>query len=230
MSLFSFSTIKSKKNSVSNHTGHRMTTGFAHTDSLYALMQLENYGLSKEAFAYAIQGWNLLKEQGKIMNEPIISIIDFTLPSDKKRLFVLNVATNELMFNTYVAHGKNSGNKMASTFSNKDNSYKSSLGFYITESVYSGKHGYSLKLNGAEKGFNDHALQRGIVMHSAHYVNELLALQQGFIGRSQGCPAIPSDQHKAIIDKIKNGSCLFIYAKDPNYLSHSAFIHAAQKV
>lgn len=230
MSLFSFSTTKSKKNIVINNTNYKSATIFSNTDSLYIVMQLESHGLSKEAFSYAIKGWNLLKEQGKIINEHIISIIDFTLPSDKKRLFVLNIETNELVFNTYVAHGKNSGNKIASAFSNKTNSYKSSLGFYVTESVYSGKHGYSLRLNGEEKGINDHAFQRGIVMHGASYVNELLANKQGFIGRSQGCPAIPSAQHKEIIDHIKNGSCLFIYANDKHYLSHSAFLQSDKKV
>lgn len=228
MSLASFSTVKSKKASTGNYL---KKTFFANpADSIYSTMQLDDYGLSKEAFILAVKGWDILKAQGKIVNEEVISIIDFSLPSNKKRLFVLNLQTMQLLFNTYVAHGKNSGSNIASTFSNKTNSYKSSLGFYVTESVYSGKHGYSLRLNGEEKGINDHAFQRGIVMHGASYVNELLANKQGFIGRSQGCPAIPSAQHKEIIDHIKNGSCLFIYANDKHYLSHSAFLQSDKKV
>ena len=224
LGLFSFSALHSKKELLKNKITPATTKPFTIIeDSLYNTMQLDNYGLSRSAFLYAIQGWSKLKEQGKIVNDKIISIIDFSLPSNKKRLFVIDVETMQVIFNTYVAHGRNSGVNVASNFSNKSNSYKSSLGFYITENVYSGKHGYSLKLNGEEKGFNDHAMQRGIVIHSANYVSEMAA-QRGFIGRSQGCPAIPANIHKEIIDKIKQGSCLFIYADDKNYLSHSSFI------
>ncbi len=121
--------------------------------------------------------------------------------------------------------GRNSGKDFASQFSNVGESYQSSLGFYVTKDTYNGTHGFSLRLEGEEKGFNDNALNRAIVMHSAWYVDEKIARSQGYIGRSQGCPAIPEALNKPIIETIKNGSCLFLYSANKNYLSHSKFVN-----
>ncbi len=191
---------------------------------LYEQLDLSAMGLSKEAFTYALAGFKKLVAVGKIQKENILSILDFSLPSGKKRFFVIDLNTNELLFHTYAAHGKQSGKNMATQFSNKPNSNKSSLGFYITGKTYQGKHGTSLRLEGEEKGFNDNALSRGIVMHSASYVNESVIAQQGFIGRSQGCPALPTNIYKPVIEKIKNGTCLFIYSPDKYYVSHSKIL------
>ncbi len=191
---------------------------------LYDSLQLNLKGLSKEAYNYALLGYNKLLQSGKLKNDETLTIIDFSLPSNAKRLFVIDMKLGEVLFNTLVSHGRNSGKDMANEFSNNTNSFKSSLGFYVTSDTYMGKHGLSMRLEGEEKGINDNALNRGIVMHSAEYVNESLIRSQGYIGRSQGCPAVPPQLHKAIIEKIKNGSCLFIYSPVKTYLSKSTFV------
>jgi hypothetical protein len=190
-------------------------------NGIYDSLRLDVLGLSRAAFKEALSGLNLLISAGDIQNDNILSIIDLSLPSSKKRLFVIDLNACKLVFRTYVSHGKNSGKEMATQFSNKPNSCESSLGFYVTGAAYIGQHGYSLKLNGIEEGINDNAYSRRIVMHSAPYVNERFAKKRGYIGRSEGCPAIPRTLHKYIIEKIKNGTCLFLYSPDKFYASHS---------
>lgn len=192
---------------------------------LFDFLHLGELGLSRQAFDYAIKGYNSLLSSGKIKNDETVSIVDFSLPSYAKRLFVIDVKKGKVLFNTYVSHGRNSGNAMATEFSNEINSNKSSLGFYTTCNIYKGKHGYSLRLNGEETGINDNAYNRGIVMHSAQYVSESTIKQLGFLGRSEGCPAVPQNLYKAIIAKIKNGSCLFMYSPNEDYLSHSQILN-----
>jgi len=194
--------------------------------ALYEKLGLQAMGLSREAFTYALSGFSNLMNAGKIQKDNILSILDFSIPSNKKRLFVIDLENGELLYNTYSSHGKNSGKVIPTDFSNQENSNKSSLGFYVTRETYNGKHGCSLRLEGEEEGFNSNALSRGIVMHSAAYVNEDVASRQGFIGRSQGCPAVPEAVSKSIINTIKNGSCLFIYSPDKNYLTKSKMIQA----
>jgi hypothetical protein len=184
-------------------------------------------GLSKQAYDYAMRGFNTLRDMGKLSNDSIISIVDFTLSSAKKRLFVLDLKNYKVLFNTYVAHGRNSGAEYAEHFSNSFSSNKSSLGFFVTGETYNGEHGYSLHLEGEEKGFNDNAYRRAIVMHCANYVDENYIKSKGYIGRSLGCPAIPEDVYKPIIDEIKDGSCLFLYSPNNYYLSHSRFLRNA---
>ncbi len=192
---------------------------------LYDSLHLNNSGLSRQAFSYAMKGYNYLLSLGKIKNDETVSIIDFSLPSYTKRLFVVDVKKGIVLFNTYVSHGRNSGKEVAGKFSNEPESFESSLGFYITSDTYNGKHGYSLRLEGEEAGINDNAFSRGIVMHSAPYVNERLIQKQGYIGRSEGCPAVPEKLYKPIIEKIKNGSCLFMYSPDKDYMTHSQIIN-----
>ena len=195
--------------------------------SVYDSLQLSDLGLSKQAYAYAIRGFKTLRDLGKLTNDSIISIVDFSLSSAEKRLFVIDIKNYKVLFNTYVAHGRNSGAEYAKLFSNNPRSNKSSLGFYVTGDTYSGEHGYSLRLEGEEKGINDNAFKRAIVMHSADYVNENYIQTKGYIGRSLGCPAIPEKVYKPIIDEIKDGSCLFIYSPNKYYLSHSRFLRQA---
>lgn len=192
--------------------------------SMYDSLKLASVGLTKQVFDYAMRGFDYLKSKGKIANQNIITIADLSKSSAKKRLFVIDLKNYRVLFNTYVAHGMNSGGEFAKYFSNIPESNKSSLGFYQTSDTYNGKHGYSLHLVGVEKGINDNAYSRDIVMHAADYVSENMINAKGYLGRSQGCPAVPERLHKQIIEKIKNGSCLFIYGQDKNYLSHSAIL------
>jgi hypothetical protein len=187
---------------------------------LYQKLELEQLGLSKKAFDLAIKGFEKLLAHGQLMNSAVLSIVDFSLPSSQKRLFVINIITQELIFYDYVAHGKNSGAAIAKNFSNKINSLKSSLGFFVTQNTYNGKNGLSLALDGKEKGINDHAMARSVVIHGAPYVNENFATQKNGIGRSWGCPAVPEKINASLIETIKDGSCFFIYA--PIYKKESA--------
>ncbi len=195
-------------------------------DVLYEDLDLQHLGLSKQTFDYAMKGFNLLIDQGKVENEHIISIVDFSMPSSKKRLFVIDIKQVKVVFNTYVAHGVNSGAAMAKEFSNSPESLKSSLGFYETQQTYEGGHGYSLRLQGLEKGINDNANSRDIVIHAADYVTEDFIKARGYIGRSWGCPALPEKLNKPIINKIKGGTCLFLFSPDKSYLSKSKIINA----
>jgi hypothetical protein len=192
--------------------------------SVYDSLHLDLSGLSRQAFVYAQKGWKKLIKQGKVVNESVMAIIDFSQSSDKKRLYILDMKNYKVLFNTLVAHGKKSGKEMASSYSNKPSSYKSSPGFYVTGETYIGSNGYSLKLQGMEKGINDKAAARAIVMHGADYVSESYVEEQGYIGRSQGCPAVPEEAAADIIDVIKNGACLFIYPATKNYTSRSPIL------
>ena len=190
--------------------------------TVYDSLHLNLAGLSQQAFEFAKAGLHKLVEEGKLLNDSIISIIDFSQPSSKKRLFILDLKNYKVLFNTLVAHGRNTGREWASYFSNQNSSYMSSPGFYITRETYEGKNGYSLKLEGVERGINDNAYERGIVMHGAPYVSDAFVNAQGYIGRSQGCPAVPVPVSRPIINTIKNGTCLFIY--HPSYVSHSGVL------
>lgn len=190
--------------------------------TIYDSLNLDNEGLDFETFDYALRGYEKLLANGQAKKSSVLSIVDFSQPSVNKRLYVIDLDNYELLYRTYVSHGRNSGNAVAKSFSNQMSSYQSSLGFYVTSETYRGKHGYSLRLEGMERGLNDNARKRAIVMHSASYADEGVIKQLGYLGRSQGCPAIPVAIHKQIINQIKDGSCLFIY--HPSYLSRSKFI------
>ena len=191
--------------------------------SVYDSLHLSLKGLSQQAFDYAKKGLNTLIEEGKLLNDSIISIIDFSQPSNKKRLFIIDLKNYQVLFNTLVAHGRNTGREWATSFSNQNSSYKSSPGFYITKETYEGKNGFSLKLEGVENGINDNAYERGIVIHGASYVSNDFVDAQGWIGRSQGCPAVPEQVSIPIINTIKNGTCLFVY--HPSYISRSTVLN-----
>jgi hypothetical protein len=192
----------------------------------YDNIGLNTAGLSWDAFHYAIKGRDILVKKGKIARDQVLTIVDFTKPSKEKRLYVIDLETEKLLFHTYVAHGRQSGVHFAEQFSNIPESFQSSLGFYETLGTYNGKHGYSLKLAGLEAGINDKAEARAIVIHSAAYVSEGFIKAQGYLGRSFGCPALPAALNKPIIDQIKGGSCLFIYSKDKNYFKRSPIINS----
>ncbi|WP_245891612.1 murein L,D-transpeptidase catalytic domain family protein [Flavobacterium faecale] len=161
-------------------------------------------------FTQALKGFYLLKEKGKIQKN-ILTLIDFSLSSNKERLWVIDLDTNTIMFNSLVAHGRNSGDEYAAEFSNRPESFMSSLGFYSTAEIYNGKHGMSLRLDGLEKGLNDNARERAVVIHGADYVSNNFIKNNRRLGRSLGCPAIPVALCNKIIQMIKDKSCLFIY-------------------
>jgi hypothetical protein len=192
---------------------------------LYDVLALDSLGLSREAFNEAVTGYLNLQRRGSIQNTGILSIVDFSIPSFKKRLFVLDLLNEKLLFNTLVAHGRNSGQILATKFSNRSRSFKSSLGFYLTGETYNGQNGYSLRLMGMEQGINDNAYRRGIIVHAASYVNDDISRRYGRLGRSEGCPAIPADIHRFVIEAIKNGSCFFIYGKDKRYAGRSKLLN-----
>ena len=192
--------------------------------SVYDSLRLNLEGLNRKAFELAQEGFEKLKRQGAVVNDNIISIVDFSLPSTEKRLYVVDLKNYRVLYKTYVAHGRNSGTLMANSFSNSPSSYKSSLGFYKTLGTYNGKHGYSLRLEGLEKGINDNAYERAIVMHGADYVSPSYIPKLGFIGRSQGCPAVSTREATPIINTIKNGSCLFIYSPSDSYQQRSSVL------
>jgi hypothetical protein len=201
---------------------------FAFGESLsnkYEEWNLANKDISREVFDYAVKGYEYLASKNALHNSDIITIADLSKPSTQKRLYVINIKTGEVLFQTFVAHGRNSGQEYATNFSNSKSSFESSLGFYVTTNTYNGKHGYSLRLNGCEKGINDNACKRAIVVHGANYVSESYIHQNGFLGRSQGCPAIPLALSKNIINVIKNGSCFFVYSPSKKYLAQSDILN-----
>lgn len=163
-----------------------------------------------KSFTEALKGFYLLKEQGKVKKD-ILTIIDFSLSSTVKRLWVIDLNTKTILYNSLVAHGRNTGEEFADSFSNQNSSNKSSLGFYLTAEIYNGKHGKSLKLDGIERGINDNARLRGIVVHAADYVSESFIKNNHRLGRSQGCPALPEELSNEIINTIKDKTCLYIY-------------------
>ncbi len=192
----------------------------------YTAWNLTAVGLSKKAFEYAMKGYQQLLEKNKLPKTNVITIVDYSLPSTQKRLYVLDMAEGKILFHSLAAHGRNSGLVYASDFSNKPSSLKTSLGFFVTGNTYMGGNGYSLKLNGCEKGINDKAMERAIVMHGAGYVNENFIQQNGYLGRSHGCPAVPENISKKLIDVIKNGSCVFLYHPEENYTVHSKILNS----
>ena len=193
----------------------------AHTAAaLYEDLQLEGK-LSEEALRLAVAGYEKITGRKR----DVLTVIDFSKPSTEERLFVIDMRERQLLFSSVVAHGRNSGGVYATDFSNRDGSHQSSLGFYLTENTYQGKNGYSLILDGLEKGVNDKARERAIVMHGAAYADPAVASRGGRLGRSFGCPAVPQKLSRPIIDAIKGGSVMFIYAGTPDYLAQSSILN-----
>lgn len=178
---------------------------------VYANLNPNNFELPQiQSFSEALKGFYKLKEKG-IIKKNILTLIDFSLSSNVKRLWVIDLTTKTILIQSLVAHGRNTGEEFANSFSNNAQSFKSSIGFYATAEVYSGKHGLSLRLDGLEKGINDNARNRGVVMHAADYVSAIFIKNNKRLGRSQGCPSVPVALSKEIISMIKDKSCLFIY-------------------
>lgn len=193
--------------------------------TLYNSIHLDEFGLSRDAFTYAWKGYQQLLEKKMITNDQYLTICDFSQSSGNKRLYIIDVVSQQLIKHTWVAHGRNSGGEFATKFSNKPESLQSSLGFYITQGTYHGKHGLSLRINGVDRGYNDKALERTIVMHGADYVDEARSRSGVMMGRSWGCPAVSEKESAFIITTIKNGTCLFIYHPQKSYLQGSKILN-----
>lgn len=192
---------------------------------LYDNMKLERQGLDEKAFEYAWRGYHNLLRKGLIHKKTVLSIADFSQSCCSKRMYVIDVQHRKVLYRTYVAHGQNSGEEYATAFSNEPESFKSSLGFYVTDRVYYGRNGLSLRLNGVDTGYNDLALKRKIVLHGSTYVGDKYMQDFGTLGTSLGCPALPSALSGQIIKLVKNGSCLFIYHPTQDYLDNSTIIN-----
>jgi len=190
-----------------------------HINKLYATAHLKEAGLSFPIFEKAVTGFYNLKKYGELSDKSILTIVDFDQSSTKKRFYIIDLDKKEILLNTWVAHGQNSGNDDAIKFSNKNDSFTSSLGFYVTGEVYKGIHGKSLKLDGMDLGFNDNARRRSIVVHGAPYVSEGTINALGRLGRSQGCPAVAPEVADKVINTIGDKTVLFINKSDDNYSS-----------
>ena len=195
-------------------------------DSIYDLISLREYGLERDVFFNAYKGYQYLEQRGMLNNTNLLTICDYSQSSNNKRLYVIDLLSSRLLFNTFVSHGRNSGNEFATSFSNYDNSNKSSLGFMVTGGTYSGKAGYCMRFNGMEAGINDRVKSRGIVLHGSRFVNEDIMSARGTIGKSLGCPAVPFGLHTRIIDAIKGGSCFFINSPDQWYVNNSTILNS----
>lgn len=171
-----------------------------------------------KAFSRAMAGRDKIS---RIRKKNLLVIIDFTKPSTAERMCVVDLMQEKVLFSSHVAHGRNSGGNYATSFSNRPGSYQSSLGFYLTENTYNGRNGYSLVLDGLEKGINDKAKERAIVIHGASYCNPSFIPSAGRLGRSHGCPALPTIVSRDIIDTIKGGALIYIHAEDNDYFAKS---------
>jgi hypothetical protein len=188
--------------------------------------QLRDQDLNFDAFAYGLKGFLKLQEEGKIENNRFLTIIDMSVSANENRFFVIDVADQKIVHKSKVAHGRNSGLEYATSFSNEISSNRTSLGFYKTAELYNGKHGLSMRLDGLEAA-NSNARARAVVIHAADYVSDMFLKKNGRLGRSLGCPALPTAGYQEIISKIKEGSLLFIYHPTKTYLNSSKLIKSS---
>jgi len=203
-------------------------------DNATRIYQDINFGsfrkLSKEVFVKGYQGYLNLKQSGQLNDRDVLTICDFSLSSNVPRLWVIDLKKKKVLFNSLVAHGQGSGEEFATNFSNVENSHQSSMGFYVTDNTYYGDKGYSLKLQGKDVGYNDQAFSRAVVIHGANYVSYDFIKGNQRLGRSWGCPALPVELTRPIIDNIKGGTALFIYTPNRKYLASSKWLNRTPKV
>jgi hypothetical protein len=195
-----------------------------HITFLYETIGLKDKGLDFDVFRYALIGYFNLKRKDSIKKRGIISIIDYRKSCNDKRFYVIDIIRKKVLYHTLVAHGRHSGDIYARYFSNEPGSLQSSLGFFVTGDTYDGEHGYSLYLYGMDRGFNDKARARRIIVHGAYYARRDFIRKYGRLGRSQGCPALPAGPHIDIIDTIMGGTCLFQFYDDSKYLKSSSLL------
>jgi hypothetical protein len=197
---------------------------------LYNELNAAQYDLSFTAFRYAYIGYQTMKKQHRLNNKELFSIIDFTKDCNSKRFYTIDLEKMKIVYYTYVAHGKKSGERMATSFSDAVESNKSSIGFYITGNTYNGGNGYSLILHGDEKGYNSNLAKRSVVVHAADYANEDYIAHNGRMGRSLGCPALPENIYKQVIETIKEKTMIFAYYNDAKYLKTSKYLNVLKLI
>lgn len=197
---------------------------------LYNELNAAQYDLSFTAFRYAYIGYQTMKKQHRLNNKELFSIIDFTKDCNSKRFYTIDLEKMKIVYYTYVAHGKKSGERMATSFSDAVESNKSSIGFYITGNTYNGGNGYSLILQGDEKGYNSNLAKRSVVVHAADYANEDYIARNGRMGRSLGCPALPENIYKQVIETIKEKTMIFAYYNDAKYLKTSKYLNVLKLI
>ena len=231
-----FTTLKARSNKSINNTAVTEKVEIAKEEKadvlsveaasnfIYDSLKLGSLGLPREVMNIAYKGQQNLADRGVLGNTDVIAICDFSQSSSSKRMYIVDTKNFRVLMNTYVAHGRNSGLQYAERFSNIPESLQSSLGFYVTKNTYFGKHGLSLKLSGLEKGFNDNAEERAVVVHGADYIGDH-RLSSPYMGRSFGCPAVPQEQAEKVINLLKNGTCLFIYHPNQQYLHGSKILN-----
>ena len=185
-------------------------------------------GVSADVLKLALKATSCAAASGAIDTPPTLTVIDYSRPSVEPRLWVFDLATGDLLFKELVAHGRNTGDNLATKFSNEVDSRQTSLGLFVTDDPYVGSNGYSLRLDGLDVGFNDRARDRAIVMHGAPYVNETIAATQGRIGRSWGCPALRTAIAAKVIDRISGGGVIFSYYPDQEWLQTSRFLQGCK--
>ena len=182
-------------------------------------------GLGRNVFQLAIGAAACAVRSGDVADLATLTVIDYSRPSTDKRLWVFDLRTRTRLFEELVAHGRGSGENLATSFSNQHESHQTSLGLFRTEDTYVGRNGYSLRLRGLDDGFNDQAYERAIVMHGAPYVSDEFARTQGRLGRSWGCPALREGVARELIDTVKGQGLVFAYYPDPGWLAASKFLH-----
>jgi hypothetical protein len=185
-------------------------------------------GINLEILSLAVGAVSCAVESGDIKRPKTLTVIDYSLPSVEPRLWVFEVATGKVLYKELVAHGRNTGDNMATRFSDQPESRQSSIGLFVADETYVGSNGYSLRLDGLERGFNARARERAIVMHGAPYVNASLAASQGRIGRSWGCPALREAIARDVIDTVRGGGVIFSYYPDENWLRTSRFLNCGE--
>jgi hypothetical protein len=180
--------------------------------------------LDGRVFSLALAAADCAVRAGAVARPSTLTVIDYSLPSTLPRLWVFDLRSRRLLYEELVAHGVASGENFATSFSNDLNSRQTSLGLFVTEGTYVGSNGYSLRLQGLDRGFNDRARERAIVMHGAPYVDAALARAQGRLGRSWGCPALREGIAREVIDRVKGGSLVFAYYPHPEWLDSSEYL------
>ncbi|MCD0244927.1 murein L,D-transpeptidase catalytic domain family protein [Xanthomonas melonis] len=181
--------------------------------------------LDRKVLALATEALHCARQRQQVGDDHVLSVIDYSRPSTERRLWVFDLARQRLLFKEWVAHGRNTGENLAATFSNTDGSFQSSLGAFTAQESYTGQNGYSLRLKGLEPGFNDHARDRAIVIHGAPYVSEAIIRSQGRLGRSLGCPAVRPAVARQLIDTLRDGAFVFAYYPDRTWLRQSQLLH-----
>lgn len=229
-SLFSFAALENSTESLESESIHQSYL----KQYILETFQKIDFGKSKpvsfEVFEKAYLGYLNLEESAQLPNKKnILSIADYSLSANQKRFWVIDLKQNKLLFHSLLAHGQGTGEEMATKFSNIEGSHQTSLGFFITGATYQGSNGYSLYLHGKDKNYNDNALQRAIVIHGAPYVSNEFIRANKRLGRSWGCPAVPLELAKPIIDCIKDGSCFFAYYPEKKYLTTSIWLSKTPK-